>query len=340
MGTVWMVLLACGGSGAPSASDEEPVTVVQVQPVERGTVVEQIATTAVVEAERAADLVPVAAGTVIGIYADEGDPVRRGELLAELESVSLRAGVERTRAEVRRLEQRLGELERLHARGAVASREVEDLRHRLRVARIDAREAAHNGGKTRIVAPFDGVVARRDVRIGELAEGKRAFQVVDLDALLVRVELPERDLGRVEPGQPVVLRSAYDPELEGRGVVERLAPVVDPVTGTFRVTVEVVERRALRPGQFVNVQIGVDAREDVLVVPRRALLWEAGRAHVFVMDGEEGVARRRAVEIGMMDEERAEVLAGLEEGEAVVVLGQSHLRDGARIRAAGPGGGG
>lgn len=352
------ILVGCGDLSGDGEKDEKvvPVTVVSVEPVVRGSVSEQLTTTSVVEAERSADLVPVSPGVVLSVHADDGDRVRRGDLLAVLESVSLSAGADRSRAEVARLEKQVADMKRLRERGAVSARELDDLEYQLASARTNAREASRSFGQTRLTAPFDGVVARRSVKVGELAN-QVAFQIVDLSAMRVVVDLPERDVGRVAVGQPVVLESAYDAELKGSGTVSRMAPVIDATTGTFRVTVDVdpQDDLALRPGQFVNVHVEVDRHDGVLVVPRKALLWEDGKPIVYTKapapppepsaDGtppapapEPGepafVAARTTLQVGLMDEDAVEVLGGVDEGAEVVVVGQSNLKDGARIRAA------
>lgn len=347
--SLWWALAACSGEQAGEGNEvETPVTVVNVESVGDGAVVERLATTAVVEAERTADLVPVSPGVVLSIHADDGDAVKRGDLLAVLESVSLQAGADRARAEVGRLEKQVRDMEKLRQQGAVSVRDLEDLQYQLATARTNAREASRSFGQTRLTAPFDGVVARRDVRVGELASGNRAFQVVDLGHLTVKVDLPERDVGRVEPGQLVVLTSAYDEEVRGTGIVGRVSPVIDATTGTFRVTVEVDADQPLRPGQFVKTEIQVDKHDGVLVVPRKAVLWEDGRPHVFVMgdapepeveEGEEPpekvegpVALRKTLKVGLIDDTNVEVLGGLSKGDQVVVVGQSNLKEGTRLR--------
>jgi membrane fusion protein (multidrug efflux system) len=346
---VWMaVLLACGKPGESGKERDTPavVTVVSVSDATEGDVVDVLTTTSVVEAEREADVVPITAGRVLSIHAGEGDAVERGDLLAVLESVSLSAGADRARAEVARLSRQVEDMRRLRERGAVSERELEDLEYQLQTARTNAREASRSYGQMRLTAPFDGVVARRDVKVGELASGA-AFRVVDMSAMRVVVDLPERDVARVQVGQPVLLESAYDPDLVGKGIVTRVSPVIDATTGTFRATIELQEG-ALRPGQFVNAHIEVDRHRDVLTVPRDALVWEDGKPVVFVMvpapedetddgasdGGDPGfVAARTSIQIGLLDENAAEVLDGVESGAEVVVVGQSNLKDGARIRA-------
>jgi multidrug efflux pump subunit AcrA (membrane-fusion protein) len=175
--------------------------------------------------------------------------------------------------------------------------------------------------------------------------------------------------------------SAYDPDLWGVGTVARVAPVVDPSSGTFRVTVDLEPGQgALRPGQFVSVEIEVDRHEGVLVVPREAVVYEDGAPIVYRMieappedpdsdsdsageapagrgwgrdrgaprdadsdsdseaDTEAGpkhVAERVRVQLGLVDAVSAEIVEGLAEGDPVVVIGQSNLRDGAPIRTPG-----
>lgn len=350
-----LVLLGCSGSSEEDTDDTppEPVTVVEITPAFTGSVADRVATTSVVEAERAADIVPVTPGVVLSVHADDGDPVRRGDLLAVLDNVSLAAGADRSRAEVARLEKQLEASRSLAQRGAISSRELEDLEYQLQTARTNAREARRSYGQTRLTAPFDGVVARRDVKVGELATA-RAFQIVDMSELKVVIDLPERDVGRVAIGQPVRLESAYDAELTGKGMVSRVSPVIDAMTGTFRATV-VLEPGSLRPGQFVNAHIEVARHEEIAVVPRKALMWEDGRPVVFVMvdppppeegedgepkaepsapDGEPGkVAARRPLKVGLIDDVGVEVIEGVDVGEPVIVVGQSNLKDGARVRA-------
>lgn len=390
----WLALAACGSDEAGDDNGKgedrkpvDPVTVVEVAPVALGSVAEMLASTAVVESEAQADIIPSAPGVVLSLHKDEGDPVERGDLLAVLDNVSLGAGAERTRAEVQRLEQQVNDMRELHRRGAVSDRELADLEYSLRGARTSAREASRSFGQTRLTAPFAGVVASRNVRIGELAmNGAPAFRVVDLERLRVVTSLPERDLSRVAVGQPARLVSAYDAEVSGTGVVVRIAPVVDSTSGTFRVTLDLgAEQDALRPGQFVSVDLEVDRHDDVLVVPRKALVYEDGEPLVYLMvdppppeedsdeDGEDAedegsswppawwpfgggdadedgdedgaededegpkkVAQRTLVELGLVDDAAAEIVEGVAAGDLVITVGQSHLRDGARVRAIDP----
>ncbi len=370
----------CGGAsigegssdpdGREGARAAEPEIVVEVHEVARGSVADVLVSSAIVEAEAQADLFPEATGAVVEVRREEGDAVRKGEILAVLDNVTLDAGAERAAADLERVRRDYERVRTLHAQGAVSERELTEAKFQYDAARTSSREASRTQGQTRITAPFDGVVAARDIRIGELATGgKRAFQVVDLSVLRVVASLPERDLARVALGQRARLVSAYDPSVWSEGEVVRIAPVVDATSGTFRVTLGIAPgQSALRPGQYVSVQLEVDRHEGVVVVPRKGLLYEDGVPIAYVMvpapdvpeddardekkakgwrfgapKSEEGapedlgprfVAERRILQTGLIDTDWVEVEAGVAPGEPIVVVGQSNLKAGARVLTA------
>jgi membrane fusion protein (multidrug efflux system) len=272
-----------GGEGDDEAPPPDPRTLVEAVDVTTGAVGEYVVSSAVVESEAAVDLLPEASGVVTSIRVEEGDAVREGQVLAVIENPNLEATLERARAELERVEQTYGELQRLREANAVSERELLDAHHALVTARTTFDEAQRMGANTRLVSPIDGHVATRYVKVGQLiGSATPAFRVVDLDRLRVVAMLPERDLARIRVGQPAKLVPVYDEELEVAGEVLRLSPVVDPQTGTFRVTVAPVgDAPLLRPGQFVSVRIQVDFHDDTLVLPRRAVLYDRGEPYVF-----------------------------------------------------------
>jgi membrane fusion protein (multidrug efflux system) len=308
---------------------------------------------------------------VLKVLRDDGDKVRKGDVLAILENVSLDANAQRAAAELAKQEAETEKQRSLFAKGAISEKELADAEYLLKSAQTSALEAKHSFGETKLRAPFDGVVAAREVRVGETASGgQRAFQVVDLNRLRVVASLPERDMGRVRLGQTVRLVSAYDAERKGEGTVVRLSPIVDATSGTFRVTIALApDQSVLRPGQFVEVNIEVDRRVDVLTVPRPAVVYEDGLPVVFHMveppppeekeasdekeeaetswwakkdededddaselDIPKKSAKRMSIELGLVDDTSAEVLSGIAQGDLIVVIGQSNLKDGASIR--------
>ncbi len=371
--------VACDGAGSgddddAAQEDEEsedkpprsdPRTLVEVKPVEHGSVGDHLVTSGTVEAEAQADLVPELSGTVVALHVEEGDRVRKGQKLATLASPNLEANRARAEAEMARARKDHAEVERLFGQGVISQRELDESSYRIETARTGLDEARLMHDRTRITSPIAGTVSVRDVRLGEVAGGRRAFQVVDLSALRVVVKVPEKDLRRIAVGMPATLTGAYDDEQTVSASVVRIAPTVDPMSGTVRVTVGLdPDQELLRPGQFVSVRIEVGRHDGVLVIPRRALSWQDGEPIAFRVSIEEPpepepepedddhdkdddeeeaeeeeplpgpyrIARQLDLALGFQDNAVVEVMSGLALGDEVVTNGGASLRDGARVR--------
>ncbi|MDG1484534.1 MAG: efflux RND transporter periplasmic adaptor subunit [Myxococcota bacterium] len=277
-------LVACSG-GPPGRGDGAVETeaepdqrlLVEVISVEQGSVADYLETTGTVESEAQADIVPEASGTVTRIDVEEGDAVRKGQVLAVIANPSLDASNSRAQIELERASNDLEKAKQLHADGAISDVELAGAQTAYRTAETGADEARRTRGFTRVTSPIEGTIAVRDLRVGEVAGGARAFQVVDLTRLRVIVQLPEKDLTRISLDQPVHLSSAYNEDATATATISRISPVVDAATGTVRVTVDIAPGQdTLRPGQFVKTRIEVARHDDVLTIPRRALVWEDG----------------------------------------------------------------
>lgn len=370
---MWTLLLACQGGAETDGEGRkgDPATVVQTEVVAPGDVSGLLVTTSTVESTHEADVVPLSGGTVVRVVVEEGDRVQAGDLLAVLDNATLDGAADRALGEVERIESQVATLRELKTRGAVSEKELADAEFTLKTAKAASREAGRTQAQTRLVAPFDGVVAARLVKQGQYAPpGAPAFRVVDPAHLRVVTSLPERDLARVHEGQLATVVSAYDAGSTAKAVVARVAPVVDAGTGTFRATLDLSDT-ALKPGQFVTVNLEVDTKHDVLAVSREALVYEDGAPYVFLVvdapppkpdeaeEGEPGaldglwaklgldakaetvpdvvdvagkrVGKRVPVVIGLEDPDRVEVITGLAVGDVVIVVGQSNLRDGAPV---------
>jgi len=157
------------------------------------------------------------------------------------------------------------------------------------------------------------------------------FDVVDFDTLVARVYVPEKELPKLRDGLPARLTA---PALGGavyRGVVRRLAPVVDPKSGTVKVTVGIPDWRGLRPGLYVDVALVTDVHPDALLVPKRALVYDQDQVFIYRLAGP--TVERVLLEPALEDKEHVEPAGSeLAEGDRLVVSGQAGLKDGARVR--------
>jgi membrane fusion protein (multidrug efflux system) len=156
------------------------------------------------------------------------------------------------------------------------------------------------------------------------------YRLSDFEPLLAPVQVPERELSRLHLRQRAYLTVEPYPGERVDASMLRISPVVEAATGTIKVTLQVAPRDLLRPGMFARVYIETESRDDALVIPKSALSLEIIGDTVFV--AADGIAARREVELGFEEGDFVEVSSGVEEGDAVVVVGQDGLSDGTPIR--------
>ena len=284
---------------------------------------------------------------VVEVAVEEGDRVRRGQLLARLEESVLKAqrdaaeaSVQEAEAALRVARQDLVRSEEL-SRGQIAARQTLEQREaaarqaeaRLAAARARRDEAAARLAQTRIVAPTDGTVSRRTALLGAVVPaGQEMVRLIRDDRLELDARVPELDLAAVAPGQRVRVVHG-ERAVEAR--VRAVAPTVAAETRLGVVHVALPPDSGLRPGMFARAEIQTEAA-TALTVPQEAVVFREGRAAVFVLSGDDR-AVLRPVAPGRRREGVVEVLEGLAAGERVVVAGAGFLSDGDRVRLAGAG---
>lgn len=330
-----VLLAGCSGKDGkdPKAEDGAEAAGVPVEVIlpERGDVFAVYTGTASLETDADATVVAKVAGEVVEILVEEGDRVKEGQLLARLDGDRLKLEMERAKANLSKLQQEYNRSLQLFERGLVSSGAFEDLKYELAALGAIHRLAELEYSYTRIRAPIAGVVAQRFVRVGNtIAINDPVFHVTELDPLIAYIHIPEREFRRLTPGQPAELTLDAIPGQAFRANVQRISPVVDPATGTFKVTMEVPDQGGrLKPGMFGRFNIVWDERRDVLLLPRIAVVDDEVSESVFVVS--EGLAQRRPVRTGYTRGAQVEIVDGLEGNEQVVVIGQTGLRDGARV---------
>ncbi len=329
---------ACGtddASGEGEKDEETRAVPVEAVAARQDAIEAFYSATATLEADGEADVVPRVGGRIVAIEVEEGDPVEAGDVLARIDDERLKLEVARAEADLRRLRQDLERQREMHERDMISTEAFDRLRYE-----FEAQQAAHELARlelsyTAIEAPIAGVVSERMIKVGNMVSTTEpAFRVTALDPLIATLHVPERELARLAPGQIAALSADA---IEGErfvGVIDRISPVIDPASGTFRVTVELNDASGtLRPGMFGRFDIVYDRREQAVLVPVESVLIEDGEASVFVVA--DGAAERRSVEVGYRNNGDYEIVAGIEPGESVVVTGQASLKSGATVHVLG-----
>ena len=344
----------------PTAGDEEPrareALLVRVAPIVVRDIARRLETTAGVESLDVVDVMPERSEPVASVLVEEGDVVTAGQLLASLRDEDARLAVAEAEVRVEETRVAMEQADRSHRRnlrlaessGSGSTVLVSESDLEASQQALNASTTAAHGAEVALLraelalaqcsllAPIDGTIALRDISIGDMAApGARAFQIVDLSRPKVVFYRPQREMPMLREGQELVATSEALPGADIHGRIERIAPIVDQATGTVKVVAALDASDTMLPtGILVSLVLELDRHVDALLVPKKALLREAGAVWCFAV--RDGVARRVEILPGYEDSEFMEAVAGtdLAAGEVVVVVGADRLADGAPVELA------
>jgi RND family efflux transporter MFP subunit len=352
--TNWAVLsmlalgiAGCGGGHDPAPrAAAGPAVPVRVETVESSRWAEELRVTASVFPLRRAEPGTVLLGRVEELLRQEGDRVRRGDVLARVESrevtarlAQAEAGLAAARAHERNALRMKERMERLHGRQAASQKNLDDAlaAHDAAVANTRAAEEGIAAARmyvsyAEITAPFDGVVVQKLIEAGDTASpGQPLFVIEDISTIKIEAQIPESVIDGLKISQTVEVEVAGERLL---GELAEILPAADPRSRTFtvRILLDNAQRR-LRSGMFARLILGGPERQAISVL-ETAIVRRGPLTGVFVV-GDEGLARLRWITLGRSRDGRVEVLTGLQVGERFVAEPAPALRDGSRVEVSG-----
>lgn len=358
---------AAGGGGRGGPGGGARAQQVQTDKVSTGTISEKITLTGTLKAKQQVDVNPQIAGRITQILVDTGQPVARGTLLAVIQDDEIKQQVERAgaaisvddasiaqreaelnnaRAELERKRKLVEEgllsrieLDTLETRVRVTQSQLELARAQRRQSQAEQRELNIRQGQTRVYSPIAGVVAKRHVTTGAMASsGSPIVTVVSLSPMIIEAQVPERDIARIRRGAQVKVTVDSLPDQNFSGRVMRIAPQLDAQTRNGLVEIEIPNRNAMLKGEmFARVELDLGSTRETILLPRDALVYRGEQPGVYTVENE--AAKFLAVETGLTQEDKVEVINGLKAGDTVITRGANLLKDGDRVRIAGrPGG--
>ena len=339
---------------------------VEVTEARLGSMREDLVLTGALKPKEQVDITAKATGRVEKIYGQVGDPVKAGDLVAELEDDELQQQVRRAAAAigVSRASSAQREAERENARAeleraqkllddelisrqdfasvktnlAVVDAQVELARAQTEQAKAELRELNIRLEQSKIFAPLSGFVANRYVDEGALVSpANPILRVVNLSTMVTQANVPERNMGRLRVGNQAQIRVDAIPDEVFQGRIARIAPVLDAATRSALIEIDVPNPNSvLKAEMFVRIQIDTGLMREATLIPREGLVYRGQQAGVYVIEEDRPVFR--AIETGLTREDNVEVLANLMPGDKIVGRGATMLEDGDRIRIAGAGG--
>lgn len=283
---------------------------------------------------------PEIAGRVARIGFAEGQAVKAGDVLVELDSQILRAELDKARSEVSLAEANFERARKLAEQGSGTLRARDETSQAYTAAQANLALAEARLAKTVIAAPFSGIVGFRDISIGAyVSPGDRIVELASIDPLKVEFRVSETYLPHLRVGLPVNVALDALPGEAITGKITAIDPIVDVSGRAIRLRAELPNPDGrLSPGLFARIRIVVAERSAAMVVPEAALFRDEGRLYVYRIEG--GKAVKTPVEIGLRSPGDVEIRSGLASGAVVVTAGQLLLRDGATVEVVdGPQGG-
>ncbi len=364
---LWLVaaatMLALAGCNEAESKQSEPEKAEQVripvraQAPERDSISAYFETNARIIAENRVEVMAKGSGLVTALNFEEGDRVDEGAVLAELERDELQAQVQQAQVNVRQNRYQMEKAVEQYEKGILSEVEAENARfaYEAAVASLDVQKLALENQTLR--APISGVIAARNINEGQMiSAGTPAFTIVDPQSYILPITPPENQLPNLALGQLAKVRidSVDDQEFDAR--IRRVNPTVDATTGTVKVVLDFAPeaRPHLREGSFARVRLVMETREDVLVVPKDAVIEENARKYLMLVEeeldatpsdtgpetgyeedsGEAArrlVAKRVEINTGLEDANQIEVMEGLSDEDLVVTLGQHTLKPGSPV---------
>lgn len=334
-----LVLTGCKPGGEDAKAKEQDKKAQEAVPVEAVAVSSRAIAasytgTAPLEASGESQVVAKTSGVALQVMAEVGQQVRAGQVLVRLDSARAVLQAAQSEAQLRKLEASYNRSRQLFAQQLLSANDIDQLKFDLENARAVNRLANLELSYANVVAPISGVIAERSIKTGNFVQiNTPIFRIVDTSRLEATLNVPERELATLQAGLPVQLLVDALPGRPFVGRVDRVAPVVDSGSGTFRVICAFEGGGLLQPGMFGRIKIDYDQRANALVIPRNALLDDENDPAVFAVRG--GKAARIAVKLGYYDGEWVEVRAGLKAGDRVVTAGKVALREGTAVQVIG-----
>jgi membrane fusion protein (multidrug efflux system) len=271
---------------------------------------------------------------LVEINVAEGDRIAKGALLFRLDDAIYRAELAEAEASFNLSRQNYQRARELYGRGAGTERARDEAFAKLEIDRASVELKKTRLSKTRVEAPFSGIVGLRKVSVGDYVQvGQDLVNIEDIDTIKADFRIPERYLAIVKDGQKARVDVDAYPDRAFEGAVYAIDPQIDPASRSIGIRARLPNpERLLRPGMYARATVVLEERQNAVIVPEQALMPRGNDRFVFkVVDGKTVLTK---VEIGVRRAGKVEITRGLSAGDVVVTAGHLKIQDGTPVQAA------
>ena len=329
------------GATAPAGAASGPARApsVEVARVEVMRLADEAQAVGSLRSRQSVVLRPEVSGRVTRLNFRDGEKVRRGQLLVQLDDQLPMAQVQQAEAERSIARANHKRNQELAGQGFISQRSVDESSANLQVADAKLALAQATAARLKIVAPFDGITGIRSINVGDyLKDGADIVNIEDLEAIFVDFRLPERLQTKIRRGQQAVVETDALPGRRFGATVLAIDPLVDANGRSIGIRGCIDNRQLqLRPGMFARITAVFGERDNARMIPEEAIVPQGGRQFVIrLTDGGEAgtkLAQRVEVKVGLRRPGRVEITDGLQPGDLVVTAGQQRVqKDGMAVR--------
>ena len=270
-------------------------------------------------------------GTVTRIYVDEGDQVKKGQVLAEIDPATFESTYQAAKAMQDQAQDAYNRMKSVHDKGSLPDIQWEEIKSKLEQANSTAEIAKENLSKTRLVSPSDGIIGKRNIETGSMAmPGASSFDLVTIDEVYVKVSVPENEINLMEKGQKAnIIINAIGKE-PFTAYVEKIGVVANPVAKTYEVKLRLKNPQLnIKPGMVCDVEIQLPNLK-IMSVPIHAVMKDTkGNPYVYTVENNKAV--KKDVVIGEFIGNDIQILSGIDTNNRIITNGIDKLTDGSRL---------
>jgi membrane fusion protein (multidrug efflux system) len=321
--------------GDEEDDEEDEAVPVELVTLERGRIESILRFSTNLEAENDVQVFSEAARKVTHLLVEEGDKIRKDQVLIRLQNEAQQTELARVQSQLAKSRLEFERQTRLFEQELISDDEYNEATYALEQLELSLNDAKRELGYTEVRAPITGTLTERFVNVGDhITVNQHLFDITDFNSIVARIYVPEKELFRLRVGQNARIFAEAAGAGEKRGTVDRVAPRVDPRSGTVKVTVAIPPTEGLLPGMYVTVELITDVHEEAVLVPKKALVYDADQLFVFRVK-EDDLVERLLIRATLEDRDNIEPTDILESGDRIVIAGQASLKDGSKIRLVG-----
>ena len=326
-----------GDEEGEDGEEEDQAVPVEIVALERGRIESILRFSTNLEAESEVQVFSEAARKVTELLVEEGDDVRKGQVLIRLQSEEQQTELARVESQLKKAQIDYDRQTNLYNQQLISDEKYNEATYDLQQLDLALADAKRELGYTQVRAPIAGTITGRHVNVGDhVTINQHLFDIVDFDSIVARIYVPEKELWRLGVDQEARIYAEAAGDVERLGAVDRIAPRIDPRSGTVKVTVAIPRRTGLLPGMYVTVELITDVHEDAVLVPKKALVYDADQLFIFRLK-EDDTVERLLIKAALEDRDNIEPDGILQAGDRIVVAGQASVKDGSKVRLVGEG---